>query len=225
MMKDFIYYVCPAHSVADDINDDCQYIIISSGNQYDDLSEKENVLILHFADTEVKTKDDAVRESDTEKIFSFLENCRYEDVFISCDEGQSRSPAVAAALLKCAGHDDSFIWESEEYRPNLLVYYSILKYYNSKNEDKAEGYHMTKYSMFSYEDNLTGNYYTAIKKAEWLAHILEIAGDAFPDFSTQVYIDYPPLPEDPEEFFDDHGGFFVVSLRSGEVIVQEVPII
>lgn len=150
MIRSFKYHIAPAHSIENDIQDDCQYIIISTGSCYDMLNEKKNVLVLHFADTELDVRLDSIHLNNVEMIDAFLQKCIFDDVFISCDEGQSRSPAVTAGLLKCSGNDDSYIWKSNEYRPNVLVYRTVLEYYSSlpnvANElkrikgDTVEGY-------------------------------------------------------------------------------------
>ena len=44
------------------------------------------------------------------------------DLYICCDSGESRSPAVAAALLTAMGKKDSIVWENPYYKPNCLVY-------------------------------------------------------------------------------------------------------
>lgn len=131
MKTNINYHIAPSYSIENDLFDDCKYIIVSSENRYDSLAEKENVCVLHFADTEVETRLDAFCADDLEVIIGFLKDGEYENVFIACDEGQSRSPAIAAGLLKCTGNDDNYIWESDEYRPNVHVYKTILKYFNS----------------------------------------------------------------------------------------------
>ena len=60
MIRSFKYHIAPAHSIENDIQDDCQYIIISTGSRYDMLNEKKNVLVLHFADTELDVRLDSI---------------------------------------------------------------------------------------------------------------------------------------------------------------------
>lgn len=52
-----------------------------------------------------------------------------ELVIVQCEAGISRSPAVAAALSKAIGQDDSYFFK--HYIPNRLVYRTILKEANS----------------------------------------------------------------------------------------------
>jgi len=43
-------------------------------------------------------------------------------LYVCCDSGQSRSAALAAAIVRYFGGDDLFIWEDPKYHPNTLVY-------------------------------------------------------------------------------------------------------
>ena len=120
-------HISPVHSIAGDIHPDCGYIIISSGEKYSHLGIYSNVLILNFADTECVERSDAITELDVQKICKFIEASNAEDIFVSCDAGESRSPAVAAGLLVLLGIEDSYIWKSSDYRPNTLVYRRMLE--------------------------------------------------------------------------------------------------
>lgn len=135
MKKMPILHISPVKAVAGDIQSDCGYIIISSGEQYDYLAACPNVLILHFTDTEDKNRYDAIDSSDGQKIYKFIESCGFADYFISCDAGESRSPAVAAGLLILFEKDDNYIWKSQDYRPNTLVYRVLLELANQHNHD------------------------------------------------------------------------------------------
>lgn len=121
------FHISPAHSIVEDIQPDCGYIIISSGEKYNYLGAYPNILTLNFADTECGERSDAITEVDVQKICEFIEMCNTVDVFISCDAGESRSPAVVAALMVLLGEDDSYIWKSNDYRPNALIYRRLLE--------------------------------------------------------------------------------------------------
>lgn len=120
-------HISPARSIAGDIQPDCGYIIVSSGEEHNHLGVFSNVLLLTFADTECEEHPDAITAFDIQKIREFIETCNTTDVVIACDAGESRSPAVAAALMVLLGEDDSYIWKSNDYRPNTLVYRRLLK--------------------------------------------------------------------------------------------------
>ena len=130
MISDMEFIVKPAYAIEREFDDNCAYVIVSSSDKYDTLAESANVLVLHFADTEDEKKSDAVTEYDVKAIIDFLDHSSSSYACISCDEGISRSPAIAAGLLKCTGRDDSYIWESyKEYCPNVLVYRTVLRFF------------------------------------------------------------------------------------------------
>ena len=49
------------------------------------------------------------------------------DLYVCCSKGQSRSAAVAAALLRMSGRSDDPVWLNPYYNPNTLVYYRLCR--------------------------------------------------------------------------------------------------
>ena len=45
-----------------------------------------------------------------------------DTLYCCCDAGESRSPAVAAAVCHYFGMDDAYIWKNPHYHPNMLVF-------------------------------------------------------------------------------------------------------
>lgn len=43
-------------------------------------------------------------------------------LYCCCDAGESRSPAVAAAVMRYFGMDDAAVWHNPHYHPNMLVF-------------------------------------------------------------------------------------------------------
>lgn len=127
MIKAKTYHISPAKAVCRDIQTDCGYIIISTDKKYEWLFSNDNVLILQFADTEEANKIDAFSCIDARRILSIIDLFPFEDIFVACDAGESRSPAIVAGLLMIAGMDDNYIWKSKDYRPNVHVYRTILE--------------------------------------------------------------------------------------------------
>lgn len=129
----YIYHIAPVHSVAGEISADCGYILISTERGLEDLARLDNVLVLDFADTEDEERSegfgrrDAIQPADVRRMIAFLKGRDWKEVFIACDAGESRSPAVVAGLLRISGRDDSYIWTSTDYRPNVRVYRTILE--------------------------------------------------------------------------------------------------
>ena len=45
-----------------------------------------------------------------------------DTLYCCCDAGESRSPAVAAAVMRHLGMDDAAVWHDPHYHPNMLVF-------------------------------------------------------------------------------------------------------
>lgn len=45
-----------------------------------------------------------------------------DTLFVCCDSGESRSTAMAAAVMRYNRMDEMFIWKNPHYHPNPLVY-------------------------------------------------------------------------------------------------------
>ena len=52
------------------------------------------------------------------------------DLYICCDAGESRSPAIAAAIHRWLAQSDNYIWESVKYHPNILCFCRMLEALN-----------------------------------------------------------------------------------------------
>ncbi|MGD0462139.1 MAG: hypothetical protein ABSB74_06595 [Tepidisphaeraceae bacterium] len=65
-------------------------------------------------------------EEDARRIWLFVKKWEKKigTVVVHCEQGMSRSPAVAAAVCKSMGGDDRPFWQ--EYRPNRYVYRLML---------------------------------------------------------------------------------------------------
>ncbi|MBQ9922183.1 MAG: hypothetical protein IJO52_08345 [Clostridia bacterium] len=49
-------------------------------------------------------------------------NDDFEKLYVCCDSGESRSSAMAAAILRYYGGSDRAVWKNPHYHPNTLVY-------------------------------------------------------------------------------------------------------
>jgi len=70
----------------------------------------------------------------------FLRNLDPEvhTLYCCCDAGESRSPAVAAAVMRYWGMDDLPVWQNPHYHPNMLVFDLLTRELNVpvSDEDK-----------------------------------------------------------------------------------------
>jgi len=69
---------------------------------------------------------DYMTNEDASGIWSFVRahEGTYQSIVVHCEQGMSRSPAVAAALAEGLGLDSTRFWE--EYAPNQFVYDKVL---------------------------------------------------------------------------------------------------
>lgn len=90
---------------------------------------------VYFTDADKPGKDvydrdvnesDLINESHAFVIKHLLKKFPNVDVIVHCDAGISRSSGVAAAILKAYTGDDSQIFNSPRYRPNMRCYRVVL---------------------------------------------------------------------------------------------------
>lgn len=62
------------------------------------------------------------REQAREAAAFFLGHWGRGTIMVACDNGQARSAAMAAALLRSLGEDDGWIWDNPRLRPNQRVF-------------------------------------------------------------------------------------------------------
>ena len=109
-------------------------IIMSSYDNDIDYISKNNKLILNFDDiTTVSSQSFNTRFA--KEINKFVTNINFEKykLFVCCDSGESRSSAVAAAILRKYKQDEKLIWKDYTYRPNILVYKILCDEFELKN--------------------------------------------------------------------------------------------
>lgn len=101
----------------------------SRDNRYLNLFPEKQKCIVPFADVEDPNHPMAIRGAHARFIIRFLRNLPDEvtDLYICCSKGGSRSPAVAAAVLRMSGRSDKIVWKNPFYVPNKLVYQVICK--------------------------------------------------------------------------------------------------
>lgn len=132
-------------------------IVCSDENNYpEELMKGDASLpacILSFLDTERREHPSAVKENhaealkeylsilfsankllsetnilpDNDKLNLYRDHAGTMDLFICCRMGQSRSPAIAAAILSAVGATDDIIFDNPYYQPNMLVYEMVCK--------------------------------------------------------------------------------------------------
>ena len=89
----------------------------------------DHVLQIPFPDYEDYHLQGAFNRIDARIIKNFIHSLpdTVTDMYICCSKGGSRSPAVAAALLRASGRSDMDVWKNPFYVPNTLVYFRLCK--------------------------------------------------------------------------------------------------
>lgn len=95
------------------------------GNRYiDEVLDPRLVKRVLFRDTENSWEPGAMTPAHAREIIDFVNGLpeTVTDIYVCCMKGGSRSPAVAAALLRGSGRSDLDVWQNPYYVPNKLVY-------------------------------------------------------------------------------------------------------
>ena len=61
-------------------------------------------------------------------------------LYCCCDAGESRSPAVAAAVMRFFGADDLPVWRDPHYHPNMLVFAMLTDAFNLSISDEEKDF-------------------------------------------------------------------------------------
>jgi len=63
-----------------------------------------------------------------------------DTLYCCCDAGESRSPAVAAAVMRYLGTDDMAVWRNPHYHPNMLVFAMLMDAFNLSISDEEKDF-------------------------------------------------------------------------------------
>ena len=92
------------------------------------------ILYLDFYDISYNSQEifkgyEPMSDADAVKIRDFVLKWkdRVDTLWVHCDAGISRSAGVAAGILEALDEDNSYIFDSKMYFPNLLCYHKTLK--------------------------------------------------------------------------------------------------
>lgn len=92
-----------------------------------------DILYLEFYDISYNSQEifkgyEPMTDEDAVKIKDFVLKWKDEvdTIWVHCDAGISRSAGVAAGILEALGKDNSYIFDSKMYFPNLLCYRKTL---------------------------------------------------------------------------------------------------
>lgn len=91
-----------------------------------------DILYLEFYDISYNSQEifkgyEPMTDEDAVKIKDFVLKWKDEvdTIWVHCDAGISRSAGVAAGIIETLGEDNSYIFDSKVYFPNLLCYHNF----------------------------------------------------------------------------------------------------
>lgn len=88
------------------------------------------IISARFDDLEWEVPGRSLSIPEARRIAAFIRrylDSKVETVYCACDEGISRSSAIAAAVCRYCGISDGAIWKSAHYHPNMLVFRMLLE--------------------------------------------------------------------------------------------------
>ena len=124
--------ICPVkmlyrYAMEGEMSDVCAIVTSSFDIDTKKLSGFHSTLCLSFHDVVDNNDYRAFNSETAKKIVDYVRNLpkNLDTLFVCCDAGQSRSAAMAAAIMRANGGDDMCIWNSPKYCPNSLVYKTL----------------------------------------------------------------------------------------------------
>lgn len=84
-------------------------------------------LVLEFADVAYDHPQAMTQQQAAQAAEFFKAHIGQGTILVARDNGQARSTAMAAALLRYLGKDDSYIWDDPHFRPNQLVFSRMME--------------------------------------------------------------------------------------------------
>lgn len=107
-----------------------------------------------FADVTASKRFDAFRPEKAQRIKRFVKNLKDTKVlYVCCDSGESRSAAVAAAILRYWGKDELAIWKNVRFHPNPLVYHLQSKAFKCPSS-KLRAVLLTRYNRWLFRKQI-----------------------------------------------------------------------
>ena len=121
-----ILSLAAANAEAFDLPKEKNAVICVADNlkNFSDYAFLKHILVMPFRDAEDKNESGAFQRAHARMIIRFLKKIGKDvtDLYVICSKGGSRSPAIAAAVLKMSGRSDKKVWQNPYYVPNILVY-------------------------------------------------------------------------------------------------------
>ena len=121
-------HICPVkqlYQLAGERNlSNCAGVLSSAGEIDGTKLHGLNYVFRQYEDLDYECPGRSFSEEDAEAFALFVKalDSSLQTLYCCCDAGESRSPAVAAAVMRYFRSDDMPLWRNPRYHPNMLVY-------------------------------------------------------------------------------------------------------
>jgi len=107
-----------------DVSDVAALAVSSYNIDENKLEDFRCTLCLNFDDIINTTENNAISSIIAKRIAEYIIALPddLDSLYVCCDSGESRSTAMAAAIMRYKGLDEMKIWKNPKYHPNPLVY-------------------------------------------------------------------------------------------------------
>ena len=93
-----------------------------------------------YEDLDYECQGRSFSKADAAAFADFVKHLEADVLYCCCDAGESRSPAVAAAVMRFLGLDDMQVWENPHYHPNMLVFETLANALGADASDEEKDF-------------------------------------------------------------------------------------
>ena len=93
-----------------------------------------------YEDLDYESPGRSFSQTDAAAVADFIKNLGADVLYCCCNAGESRSPAVAAAVMRYFGLDDLQVWKNHHYHPNMLVFEMLADALDVEVSDEEKDY-------------------------------------------------------------------------------------
>lgn len=115
--------------------------IISSASEIE-ISRLQGITYVfrQYEDLDYECPGRSFSQTDAAAFADFVKHLEADVLYCCCDAGESRSPAVAAAVMRYFGLDDMKIWNNPHYHPNMLVFAMLTNTLGAEVSDEEKDF-------------------------------------------------------------------------------------
>lgn len=119
------------------VSPECSAAIISTSSDIDEARISCPYILAEYMDFDYESpRSFSIEQASTFASFVKSLEEKTADLYVCCDAGESRSPAIAAAIHRWFAQNDAYIWESPKYHPNVLCFCRMLEVLNLNITDE-----------------------------------------------------------------------------------------